>query len=233
MPYAWRLWRLLRASKSAGVVESLCRSVSVPHNFCPAGRQGFPERPSQIPCLPLFRYHLADAPLGAKANLAGVDLKLLVLRLPRIGSKRLDVVVTPAAFAIKNRMANVERRNLIECQIETLQGAAAIFQVLLCCFSRTDVETESRAHPRCPLEGHTDHQPYRDAQGKLSSLGNDRLSTERALAVFEELWQSRTGLDVLRNTDQLALLGFSGYGDVGPWPMLKGRPKPTTNATGG
>jgi hypothetical protein len=132
MPYAWRLWRLLRASKSAGVVESLCRSVSVPHNFCPAGRQGFPERPSQIPCLPLFRYHLADAPLGAKANLAGVDLKLLVLRLPRIGSKRLDVVVTPAAFAIKNRMANVERRNLIECQIETLQGAAAIDPVATC-----------------------------------------------------------------------------------------------------
>jgi len=68
------------------------------------------------------------------------------------------------------------------------------------------------------VEGHTDHHPFRDPQGKLSPEGNDRLSTERALAVFEELWQSRTGLDGLRNADQLALLGFSGYGDRRPLP---------------
>jgi len=72
------------------------------------------------------------------------------------------------------------------------------------------------------VEGHTDHQPYKKAPGNQSQELNDRLSTERALTVFQELWQSGTGLDGLRNADQLALLGFSGYGDRRPLADAQG-----------
>lgn len=108
---------------------------------------------------------------------------------------------------------------------QTVKVLADVLGKVLPCYAEGGVRTG------CPqdsepileallVEGHTDHQPYRDAQGK--SFGNDRLSTERALTVFEELWQSRTGLDGLRNTDQLALLGFSGYGDRRPLPDAQG-----------
>jgi flagellar motor protein MotB len=110
---------------------------------------------------------------------------------------------------------------------QTVKVLAEVLGKVLPCYAdggvRTDCPQDSGPILEALLvEGHTDHQPYRDAQGKLSSLGNDRLSTERALAVFEELWESRTGLDGLHNADQLALLGFSGYGDRRPLPDAQG-----------
>ncbi len=110
---------------------------------------------------------------------------------------------------------------------QTVKVLADVLGKVLPCYSNGGIKTD------CPqdsgpiletllVEGHTDHHPYRDAQGKVLPTGNDHLSTERALAVFEELWQSHTGLDSLRNGDQLALLGFSGYGDRRPLADAQG-----------
>ncbi|WP_158044849.1 OmpA/MotB family protein [Skermanella pratensis] len=68
------------------------------------------------------------------------------------------------------------------------------------------------------VEGHTDRQPYRNLPQSQSQAMNDRLSTERALAVFQSLRQTQSVLDVLRNSDGLPLLGVSGYGERRPLP---------------
>ncbi len=69
------------------------------------------------------------------------------------------------------------------------------------------------------IEGHTDHRPF---AGTLHYRDNDQLSTERALAVFAELRRAQPGLDELRNTDGLRLLGAAGYGDRRPLPDAQG-----------
>lgn len=72
------------------------------------------------------------------------------------------------------------------------------------------------------VEGHTDRQVYKTKTALESQEMNDRLSTERALSVFKVLWQGRFGLEKLRNDDNLALLGFAGYGDRRPLPDALG-----------
>jgi chemotaxis protein MotB len=98
------------------------------------------------------------------------------------------------------------------------------------------------------VEGHTDRQAYKNTvlpvatpapTGGLlfakpapppvkvvvvkdSELRNDRLSTDRALNVFKELRQAQPSLDILRNSDQQPLLGFSGYGPRRPLPDALG-----------
>jgi flagellar motor protein MotB len=69
------------------------------------------------------------------------------------------------------------------------------------------------------IEGHTDKRPisnrrYRD---------NEQLSTERALAVFEELLRVQRGLDELRNAEgTYPLLGVSGFGARRPLAKAQG-----------
>ena len=147
-----------------------------------------------------------------------------------LSDRNIDVVADPNAGLLRVSGDLLFESGSSVLRDEARQTVKVLAQVLgkvLPCYAdggvRTDCPQDSRPILEAVLvEGHTDHQPYRDAQGKLSSLGNDHLSTERALAVFEELWQSRTGLDLLRNTDQLALLGFSGYGDRRPLADAQG-----------
>jgi len=72
------------------------------------------------------------------------------------------------------------------------------------------------------VEGHTDRQVYKTKTAAESQEMNDRLSTERALSVFKVLRQGEFGLERLRNDDNLALLGFAGYGDRRPLPDALG-----------
>ncbi len=97
------------------------------------------------------------------------------------------------------------------------------------------------------VEGHTDRQGYRKravpAGGSIlpslsttvpteapvqrvspeeSQNRNDRLSTERALTVFNELQRAQPTLSGLRNGENQPLLGFSGYGDRRPLPEAQG-----------
>ncbi|MBX5470991.1 MAG: hypothetical protein IRZ23_00835 [Acetobacteraceae bacterium] len=69
------------------------------------------------------------------------------------------------------------------------------------------------------IEGHTDHRPFMET---FRYRDNDQLSTERALAVFSELRRAQPGLDAVRNSDGLQLLGASGYGDRRPLPDAQG-----------
>lgn len=72
------------------------------------------------------------------------------------------------------------------------------------------------------VEGHTDRQPYRNLAQDQSRARNDRLSTDRALAVFQSLRQTQPVLDGLRNSGGLPLLGVSGYGERRPLPEARG-----------
>ncbi len=97
------------------------------------------------------------------------------------------------------------------------------------------------------VEGHTDRQGYRQkavpaGASILPSLPttipteapvqrispeesrnrNDRLSTERAMTVFNELQRAQPTLSGLRNSENQPLLGFSGYGDRRPLPEAQG-----------
>lgn len=72
------------------------------------------------------------------------------------------------------------------------------------------------------VEGHTDRQPYRNMPRDQSQARNDRLSTDRALAVFQSLRQTQPVLDGLRNSGGLPLLGVSGYGERRPLPEAQG-----------
>jgi chemotaxis protein MotB len=69
------------------------------------------------------------------------------------------------------------------------------------------------------IEGHTDHRPFMET---FRYRDNEQLSTERALAVFSELRRAQPGLDAVRNSDGLQLLGASGYGDRRPLPDAQG-----------
>lgn len=66
------------------------------------------------------------------------------------------------------------------------------------------------------VEGHTDRQRFRDFDIVASQDRNDRLSADRALAVFLELRRFQSSLDTLRNGMNLPLLGVSGYGERRP-----------------
>jgi len=68
------------------------------------------------------------------------------------------------------------------------------------------------------VEGHTDRQPYRGMSPAQSQAANDDLSARRALAVFKSLRQTRPLLGELRSSDDLPLLGVSGYGERRPLP---------------
>ena len=66
------------------------------------------------------------------------------------------------------------------------------------------------------VEGHTDRQRFLSLDASGSQDRNDRLSADRALAVFLELRRSQPGLDALRNASNLPLIGISGYGERRP-----------------
>lgn len=66
------------------------------------------------------------------------------------------------------------------------------------------------------VEGHTDRQRFQGLDATASQDRNDRLSADRALAVFLELRRSQPELDELRNAANLPLLGVSGYGERRP-----------------
>lgn len=66
------------------------------------------------------------------------------------------------------------------------------------------------------VEGHTDRQRFQGLDAAMSQDRNDRLSADRALAVFLELRRAQPGLDALRNASRLPLIGVSGYGERRP-----------------
>jgi flagellar motor protein MotB len=66
------------------------------------------------------------------------------------------------------------------------------------------------------VEGHTDRQRFQGLDIIASQDRNDRLSADRALAVFLELRRSQPDLDALRNGANLPLIGVSGYGERRP-----------------
>lgn len=66
------------------------------------------------------------------------------------------------------------------------------------------------------VEGHTDRQQFTGLSATASQDMNDRLSADRALAVFLELRRFQPSLDLLRNGAELPLLGVSGYGERRP-----------------
>jgi chemotaxis protein MotB len=74
------------------------------------------------------------------------------------------------------------------------------------------------------VEGHTDRQPF---------VGNDRLSTDRALTVFAELRRSQQGLDDLRNPEDLRLSASQATASAGRCRMRKLPPRKIFGGTGG
>ena len=82
------------------------------------------------------------------------------------------------------------------------------------------------------VEGHTDRQPYQALTANQSQDRNDRLSTDRALTVFRELWQRGAGLDALRNADNFPLLRFQDMVIGGHFLTLRGLQKPNIRRTG-
>ncbi len=66
------------------------------------------------------------------------------------------------------------------------------------------------------VEGHSSSERW--APPKDSQDENDRLSTERALAVFKALRQAQPSLGMVQNAQGQALVGVSGYGDRRPRP---------------
>jgi chemotaxis protein MotB len=115
-------------------------------------------------------------------------------------------------------------RSLEPTAAGTLQILAAALSDVLPCFagnghSATCGESDQPILEGVLVEGHSDHQGYRDGKRALSSEEsrdrNDQLSTERSLSVFKELLK-RNGLDALRNSNNLPLLAVSAYGDRRP-----------------
>ncbi|ACI99728.1 OmpA family protein [Rhodospirillum centenum] len=108
----------------------------------------------------------------------------------------------------------------------TVKVMADILGSVLPCFA----EGASVACPgeRMPIleavlvEGHTDRQPFRNVPPAQSQALNDRLSTERALAVFQSLRETSPVLETLRNPSGQPLLGVSGYGERRPLPEAQG-----------
>jgi chemotaxis protein MotB len=72
------------------------------------------------------------------------------------------------------------------------------------------------------VEGHTDRQPWQGRSPGESLSLNDRLSAARALEVFTEIRRVRDGLEMLRNPEDLPLLGISGYGQRRPLADAQG-----------
>jgi chemotaxis protein MotB len=101
-----------------------------------------------------------------------------------------------------------------------VQALADVLMKTLPCYSGTSaVEGCKKAETALEtvlVEGHTDRQRFQGLDASGSQDKNDRLSADRALAVFLELRRSQPGLDVLRNASNLPLLGVSGYGERRP-----------------
>lgn len=101
-----------------------------------------------------------------------------------------------------------------------VQALADVLMKTLPCYSVTSAmegcKKAETALETVLVEGHTDRQQFQGLDASGSQDKNDRLSADRALAVFLELRRSQPGLDVLRNASNLSLLGVSGYGERRP-----------------
>jgi flagellar motor protein MotB len=104
----------------------------------------------------------------------------------------------------------------------TLQTLAEVLARILPCYTAASgADGCDRAEPVLEtvlVEGHTDRQRFGSVDVVISQERNDRLSADRALSVFLELRRAQPGLDAMRNTEQLPLLGVSGYGERRPLP---------------
>lgn len=72
------------------------------------------------------------------------------------------------------------------------------------------------------VEGHSDKQRILSLTPEGSEAANDRLSTDRALAVFKILRQKPSRLDDLKSEDGKPLFGVSAYGERRPLPDARG-----------
>jgi flagellar motor protein MotB len=149
----------------------------------------------------------ADAEDRAAARLA------LLTRLQRdLRERQIEVAVDPepgvlrlsgdALFETGSAALGAKARPVVRTLAEALAriltdgGAAALETVL--------------------VEGHTDRQRFQGLDAAESQDRNDRLSADRALAVFLELRRDQPVLDMLRNAAGQPLLGVSGYGERRP-----------------
>lgn len=115
----------------------------------------------------------------------------------------------------------VGRADLTERTRRTVQILAEVLGQILPCFAMGGERIACGAGDAPILEavlieGHTDQQGFTNMTSSQSILENDRLSAARALSVFAELRRLQPSLDLLRNGEEVPLLGISGYGQRRP-----------------
>lgn len=107
-------------------------------------------------------------------------------------------------------------------QREVIRAVADVFAELLPCFTAggprpaTCRPDEEAIIDAVFVEGHTDRRPFRlTPDGKDENYG---LSARRALNVYELMKRDQPRLWELRNREQFAIMGMSGYGPERPVP---------------
>nr|WP_294513863.1 OmpA family protein [uncultured Rhodopila sp.] len=127
-----------------------------------------------------------------------IDPETGILRLPAdslfaTGSATLE----PRARAVVRTLADVLVTTLPCADAAPCSRSASLLETVL-------------------VEGHTDRQRFEGLDIAASQDRNDRLSADRALAVFLELRRAQPGLDRVVNAAGQPLIGVSGYGERRP-----------------
>ena len=129
---------------------------------------------------------------------------------PASGVLRLSGdLLFPSSSASLSPRARLTVQTLAEVMAKNLPCYAGNGPAEGCAKAETVLETVL-------VEGHTDRQGFKDLDAAGSQDRNDRLSADRALAVFLEMRRFQPPLDLLRNGMNLPLLGVSGYGERRP-----------------
>jgi chemotaxis protein MotB len=154
---------------------------------------------------------------------AAARLRLLASLQQALREQHIEVAVDPTSgilhlsgdllfqtgSASLGQQARMVVQTLADVMAKTLPCYAGTVSTDLCAKAEMVLETVL-------VEGHTDRQRFRDLDAVGSQDRNDRLSADRALAVFLELRRFQPSLDLLRNGMSLPLLGVSGYGERRP-----------------
>jgi flagellar motor protein MotB len=131
-----------------------------------------------------------------------IDPATGILRLPA------DSLFATGSATLEPR-ARAVVRTLAEVLATTLPCGDGAGSNAACSNSASPLETVL-------VEGHTDRQRFEGLDTAASQDRNDRLSVDRALAVFLELRRAQPGLDRLVNAAGQPLIGVSGYGERRP-----------------
>jgi flagellar motor protein MotB len=131
-----------------------------------------------------------------------IDPETGILRLPA------DSLFATGSATLEPR-ARAVVRSLADVLVTILPCGTGVGPIAACSKAGSLLETVL-------VEGHTDRQRFEGLDTSASQDRNDRLSADRALAVFLELRRAQPDLDRMLNAASQPLIGVSGYGERRP-----------------